>query len=114
LGRLAVLAAVYAVTVALTSLLTNNASAVLMYPLALAVACQMGLDPRPFVMAVVFAASASFATPIAYQTNMLVFGPGGYRFTDFVRVGLPLNLLLWVLAVLGIPLFWPFAVASAP
>jgi di/tricarboxylate transporter len=111
-GRLAALAALYAVTVLLTSLLTNNASAVLMFPLALAVAAELGLDPRPFVMAVVFAASASFATPIAYQTNLLVFGPGGYRFADFVRLGVPLNLLLGILAVLAIPWLWPFPQAA--
>lgn len=112
-GDWAVLAAIYAVTMVLTGLLTNNASAVLVYPLALAVSSQLEVDPRPFVMAVVFAASASFATPIAYQTNMLVFGPGGYRFTDFMRVGLPLNLILWVLAVLLIPVLWPFGAGSA-
>lgn len=107
-GRVAVLAAVYGLTLLFTELITNNAAAALMFPLALAVAGDLHASPRPFAMAVMFAASLAFAVPIGYQTHMMVYGPGGYRFGDFVRIGLPLNLLLWVLAVLLIPFIWPF------
>jgi di/tricarboxylate transporter len=78
-----------------------------MTPIAIGLAQQMGVDPRPFVVAVMFAASASFATPIGYQTNTFVYGAGGYRFMDFVRIGVPLNIIMWVAATLVIPLFWP-------
>jgi di/tricarboxylate transporter len=103
----AVLLAVYALTSALTELVSNNAVAVVVTPVAIGLAQSLGLDPRPFVVAVMVAASASFATPIGYQTNTLVYGPGGYRFADFLRVGIPLNLLMALAATLAIPLFWP-------
>lgn len=108
-GPVAALAAVYLVTVLFTEVITHAAAAALVFPLALTVAAQLGVHPRPFAMAVVFGASFGFATPIGYQTHMMVFGPGGYRFTDFVRVGLPLNVLLWALVVVLIPVFWPLA-----
>lgn len=108
LGPVAVLAAVYLVTMVFTELITNNAAAALMFPFAIATANQMGVSPRPFAVAIMFAASLAFATPIGYQTNMMVYGPGGYRFGDFTRIGLPLNLLMWALAMLLIPVFWPF------
>ncbi|MGM0585976.1 MAG: SLC13 family permease [Pseudomonadota bacterium] len=92
----------------LTELVSNNAVAVVMTPVAIALAGTLGVDARPFVVAVMIAASASFATPIGYQTNTLVYGPGGYRFTDFVRVGLPLNLLVGVVAASLIPFVFPF------
>jgi di/tricarboxylate transporter len=92
----------------MTEMITNNAAAVLMFPFCLETAKLLDVSPRPFVMALVLAASASFATPIGYQTNMMVYGPGGYRFSDFLRVGAPLNLTLWVVAVTLIPLIWPF------
>ena len=99
--------AVYYMTTILTELVSNNAIAVIMAPIAIALGQAMGVDPRPLVVAVMIAASACFATPIGYQTNMLVYGPGGYRFTDFMRIGIPLNLSLGVVVCLAIPLIWP-------
>ncbi len=99
--------AVYLLTSLLTELVSNNAVAVVVTPIAIGLAGAMGVDPRPLVVAVMVAASASFATPIGYQTNTLVYGPGGYRFTDFLRIGVPLNLSVGLLASLLIPYFWP-------
>ena len=99
--------ATYLLTSVLTEMVSNNAVAVVITPLAIGIAAQLGMDPRPLVVAVMVAASASFATPIGYQTNMLVYGPGGYKFTDFLKVGIPLNLSIGVLASLCIPWFWP-------
>ncbi|MGR3758689.1 SLC13 family permease [Roseobacteraceae bacterium NS-SX3] len=99
--------AVYLLTSVLTELVSNNAVAVVVTPIAIGLAQAMGLDPRPLVVAVMVAASASFATPIGYQTNMLVYGPGGYKFTDFLRVGIPLNLTVGLLASAIIPFIWP-------
>ncbi len=99
--------AVYLLTSILTELVSNNAVAVVVTPIAIGLAQAMGVDPRPLVVAVMVAASARFATPIGYQTNMLVYGPGGYKFTDFLRVGIPLNLTVGLLASLLIPFIWP-------
>ncbi|MFY9210875.1 MAG: SLC13 family permease [Aestuariivita sp.] len=99
--------AIYLLTSVLTELVSNNAVAVVVTPIAIGLATALGIDPRPLVVAVMVAASASFATPIGYQTNMLVYGPGGYRFTDFMRVGIPLNLSIGVLASAIIPFIWP-------
>ena len=99
--------AIYLLTMLLTELVSNNAVAVVMTPIAIGLAQALGYDPRPLVVAVMFAASASFSTPIGYQTNTMVYGPGGYRFTDFLKVGIPLNLSMSVLASVLIPLFWP-------
>lgn len=107
-GPIAVLAMIYILASILTEVVTNNAVAILMTPIAIAIAQGMEVNPRGFVIAIIFGASASFVTPIGYQTNTYVFGAGGYRFTDFVKVGLPLNLLLWCVAVLLIPIIWPF------
>ncbi len=99
--------AIYLLTSVLTEMVSNNAVAVVVTPIAIGLAEAMGIDPRPLVVAVMVAASASFATPIGYQTNMLVYGPGGYKFTDFMRVGIPLNLSVGILASALIPILWP-------
>ena len=99
--------AIYLLTSILTELVSNNAVAVVVTPIAIGLADALGIDARPLVVAVMVAASASFATPIGYQTNMLVYGPGGYKFTDFLKVGIPLNLSIGILASLLIPLLWP-------
>lgn len=104
---LLVLALLYALTSILTEVVTNNAVAVIVTPLAISLATSMGLDPRPFVVAVMFGASASFATPIGYQTNTLVYSVGGYRFADFLKVGVPMNILIGAVAVVVIPWIWP-------
>ncbi len=107
-GPLAILAAIYLLASVLTELVTNNAVAILMTPIAISIAGSMDVDPRPFLVAIMFGASASFITPIGYQTNTYVYGAGGYKFGDFLKVGIPLNLILWGAAVLLIPRFWPF------
>ncbi|MDR5907805.1 SLC13 family permease [Franzmannia qiaohouensis] len=104
----AALALVYVMTVVFTELITNNAAAVLMFPIAVAVAEQLGVSFMPFVIAIMFAASASFMTPLGYQTNLMVLGPGGYRFTDYLRLGAPLSLIVGTTAVGLIPLVWGF------
>ena len=107
-GPTATLAAIYFGTMVLNELISNNAAAALSFPFCLESARLLGVNERPFIMGVVLAASYAFASPIGYQTHMMVFGPGGYRFTDFLRVGIPLNLLMWVAAVILIPMIWPF------
>ena len=103
----ALLLAVYAIAGILTELVSNNAVAVIMTPVAISLAQSVGVDPRPMVIAVMFAASAAFATPIGYQTNTLVYGPGGYRFSDFLKVGVPLNILMAITVCTVVPLIWP-------
>lgn len=102
------LSAFYLLAAILTEMISNNAVAALLTPLAIYVSVKMGVDARPFVVAVMFGASASFSTPIGYQTNTFVYGAGGYRFGDFFRVGFPLALILWIVASFMIPLLWPF------
>ncbi len=105
------LAMVYLVAMILTEVSSNAATAIIMTPIALAASTNLGLDPRPFIFAICYAASASFITPIGYQTNLMVYGPGGYKFSDYIRVGLPLSITLWVMAVILIPMLWPFTPA---
>ncbi len=107
LGPIAMLSLIYLLTSMMTETMSNNAAVILLTPIAAGLAFTLGYDPRPFVVAVMFAGSASFATPIGYQTNTLVYQSGGYRFMDFVRIGLPMNILLWVTATIVIPIFWP-------
>ncbi len=103
-----VLGGVIMLTSISTHVLSNNATAILLLPVAIAAAQGLGVDPKPFIVAVCFGASACFATPIGYQTNLLVYGPGGYRFSDYLKLGIPLNLLVLVMGTLFIPMLWPF------
>ncbi|WP_319496655.1 SLC13 family permease [uncultured Cohaesibacter sp.] len=107
-GPYVILAIVYVLTSTLTEMISNNAVAVLIGPIVIGLAQQLGLDPRPFIIAVMFAASASFATPIGYQTNTFIYSAGGYRFRDFLLVGLPLNVMFAALSIVVIPFFFPF------
>ncbi|MDP3379306.1 MAG: SLC13 family permease [Brevundimonas sp.] len=107
-GPLAALIILYGVTLFATELLSNATVAVLITPVAVALAVSLGVDPRPFLVAVMMAASAAFATPFGYQTNVLVYQLGGYTYMDFVRIGVPLNLITWVAAMVAIPIFFPF------
>ncbi len=108
LGPTYVLSAMLVLTSISTHVLSNNATAILLLPIAVSSAIGLGVDPKPFIMAVCFGASACFATPIGYQTNLLVYGPGGYRFSDYLKLGIPLNLLVIIMGSLFIPLIWPF------
>ncbi len=105
----ALLGFLYLLTIIMTEISSNAATAIIMTPVALSLAAQVGLDPRPFVFVICFAASASFITPVGYQTNLMVFGPGGYKFSDYFKVGFPLAILLWIVAVIMIPILWPFS-----
>ena len=107
-GPWAVLAAVYFATMILTELITNNTAAVLVFPIAIAAAKQLGVNPMPFIMTITIAASAGYATPTGYQCNLMVMGPGGYRFSDYLRIGIPLDLLYMLVTVALAPLVWPF------
>ena len=107
-GPWVLLAGVYLLASILTEMVTNNAVAIVLTPIVIGLAGVMEVSPRPFIVAIMFAASASFCTPIGYQTNTYVFGAGGYRFGDFARIGVPLNVILFLTATFLIPLFWPF------
>ncbi len=102
------LVVIYGVTMLFTELITNNAAAALIFPIAYATSEHLGVNFMPFAIAIMMAASASFATPIGYQTNLMVMGPGGYRFNDYFRIGIPLNLLMWLITVSLVPFIWPF------
>ena len=99
---------IFLLTLSLTEVLSNNATAVMMVPIAVSLAAHLGVSPRPFIIAVTVSASCAFAMPMGYQTHMMVYGPGGYRFTDFLRVGIPLNVICWITACTLIPVIWPF------
>lgn len=99
---------IYFVTMVMTEVSSNTATAIIMTPIVIAITGEMQLDSRPFIFAVCFAASASFSTPVGYQTNLMVYGPGGYKFSDYIKVGIPLAVTFWLLAVLIIPLIWSF------
>lgn len=104
-----VLGMIYLITALFTSLITNNTAAVLMFPIGVAVAKTLGVDLMPFVVTIMIGASASFATPIGYQTNLMVMGPGGYRFSDYMRLGVPLNILVGLIVIWLVPMIWPFS-----
>lgn len=107
MGPIAVLSILYLITSLLTEVMSNNAAAIILTPVAIGLADALGVDARPFVVTVMLAGSASFATPIGYQTNTFVYRAGNYRFGDFVRIGVPLNLILWGIATLLVPKVWP-------
>jgi len=107
-GPIGVLACVYIITNISTEVITNNAAAAISFPIAMAAATQLGVSPKPFFVAICIAASMSFSTPIGYQTNLIVQGIGNYRFKDFVKVGLPFNLIAFIICILLIPFFWKF------
>tara|TARA_Y100000389_G_scaffold109381_1_gene106439 strand:- start:9840 stop:11630 length:1791 start_codon:yes stop_codon:yes gene_type:complete len=102
------LAVIYLITMILTEIASNAATAIIMTPITLTLAASFGFDPKPFIFAVCYAASASFITPVGYQTNLMVYGPGGYRYSDYIKVGLPLGVILWIVSVIIIPMIWPF------
>jgi di/tricarboxylate transporter len=107
LGDIGLLLGVLLATIVVTEMISNNAAAALLFPVALATATSAGLDPRPFAFAVAIGASSSFLTPIGYQTNTMVYGIGGYRFTDFARLGFPLVIVMVAVSLVLIPIAWP-------
>ena len=99
---------VYLVAALFTQIITNNAVAALIFPIAMSTAVRLGVNPMPFAICLMIAASSSFATPIGYQTNMMVYGPGGYRFSDYFKPGIPLMVIVGTITVVFAPLIWPF------
>jgi di/tricarboxylate transporter len=107
MGDVATVALFYLLATIFASIMSHNAAAILMVPIAVASATELGMSPLPLLMAITFAASSAMSTPFGYHTNLMVYGPGNYRFTDFLKVGIPLNLIFWVLASVLIPIIWP-------
>jgi di/tricarboxylate transporter len=107
-GPLGVMAAIFLITTIFTEIITNNAAAAITFPIAYAAATQLGVDPKPFFITICIAASASFSTPIGYQTNLIVQSIGNYKFSDYLKIGVPLNILALIVSMLVIPRFWPF------
>jgi di/tricarboxylate transporter len=107
-GPLGVMAAIFLITNIFTEIITNNAAAAITFPIAYAAATQLGVDPKPFFITICIAASASFSTPIGYQTNLIVQSIGNYKFSDYWKIGLPLNILTLIISMIVIPRFWPF------
>ena len=99
---------IYFITMILTEVSSNTATAIIMTPIVLSITTTVGIDPRPFIFSVCFASSASFSTPVGYQTNLMVYGSGGYKFSDFIKVGIPLSITFWITAIVVIPIIWPF------
>ena len=99
---------IYFITMILTEVSSNTATAIIMTPIVLSITSTVGIDPRPFIFSVCFASSASFSTPVGYQTNLMVYGSGGYKFSDFIKVGIPLSITFWITAIIFIPIIWPF------
>ena len=104
----AAMSLIFLISIIITSLMSNNTAAIILIPIALSVSIQMNVDAKPFIFAVAYGASTSFATPMGYQTNLMVYGPGQYKFSDFVKVGVPLNIVFWLLGTFLIPIFWSF------
>jgi di/tricarboxylate transporter len=107
-GPLGVMAAIFIITNVFTEIITNNAAAAITFPIAYAAATQLGVDPKPFFITICIAASASYSTPIGYQTNLIVQSIGNYKFSDYWKIGLPLNIMALIISMLVIPIFWPF------
>ena len=107
-GPLGALVLIYVATNVMTEVMTNNAAAALVFPIAMSTAEKLDVHYMPFVMAIAIASSASFSTPIGYQTNMIVYGPGGYKYTDYLKVGVPLNLIFCIGTCVAAPMIWPF------
>ena len=104
----AAMSLIFLISIIITSLMSNNTAAIILIPIAISVSTQMNVDAKPFIFAVAFGASTSFATPMGYQTNLMVYGPGQYKFSDFVKVGVPLNIIFWLLGTFLIPIIWSF------
>ena len=107
LGPVAVVSVFYLIATIFAAIMSHNAAIILLIPIGAASAHEMGLEPRAFIMAITFAAASSLATPFGYHTNLMVYGPGGYKFADYMKIGIPLNVILWIIASILIPVFWP-------